>query len=51
MSGVCSSAQAVGALDQHPPGSLITTNILFTEPTSLLPWRPGGMPSMAHRVW
>jgi hypothetical protein len=26
--------QAAGALGQHPPGSLVTTNIFFTELTS-----------------
>jgi hypothetical protein len=41
MSGVCGSVQAAGALGQHPPGSLVTTNIFFVEPTSLSPWRTG----------
>jgi hypothetical protein len=34
MSGACGSAQATGALGQHPPGSLVTTNIFFAELTS-----------------
>jgi hypothetical protein len=42
MSGACGSTQAARALGQHPPGSLVTTNIFFCRTHFISSWRSGG---------
>jgi hypothetical protein len=44
MSGACGSVQAAGALGQHPPGSLVTTNIFFCRTHFIITMEARGLP-------